>query len=93
MSFRLYKLDTGPSNPKVVMGSGKVFGPTLSVPRKKQQEQQITGSGITSTINKPISKLDNKVNPNIEDLQHKLSSLVSYKTTRNGKPIKRFVAL
>lgn len=92
MSFRLYKLDSGPSNPKVVMGSGKVFGPPLQ-PIQPRKQQPITGSGITSTINKPISKPGNKVNPNIEDLQHKLSSLVSYKTTRNGKPIKRFVAL
>lgn len=102
MTFRLYQLSGGScANPKVCCGSGKVFISSSAQPKTtKHQAQQpsnmtssIQGSGITpstSSISKPVQ---NKVNPNIEDLQMKLSALSSTKTKRNGKTVKRFVAL
>ena len=81
MTFRLYKLDASP-------GNGKVFISNPIIPASKKQ----TGAGlVTTTITKPPAQ--NKVNPNIEDLQMKLNALSSVKMTRNGKQIKRFVNL
>ena len=95
MTFRLYQLSGGScANPKVCCGSGKVFISSSAQPKTtKQQPSSIQGFGITpstSSISKPVQ---NKVNPNIEDLQIKLSALSSTKTKRNGKTVKRFVAL
>jgi len=94
MTFRLYQLSGGScANPKVCCGSGKVFISSATSQQKPAQQGSIQGSGIspsTSSISKPVQ---NKVNPNIEDLQMKLSALSSTKTKRNGKTVKRFVAL
>lgn len=77
--MRLYQLSHG----------GGMLGRKTYMPMTKEPKKQaISGGAIqqtTNVVSKPVSQ--NQPNPNIEDLQHKLSqlSMAGRKTGKNGK--------
>ena len=77
--MRLYQLSHG----------GGMLGRKTYMPMTKEPKKQaISGGAIhqtTNVISKPVSQ--NQPNPNIEDLQQKLSqlSMAGRKTGKNGK--------
>lgn len=84
MTFRLYQLAGGSC--MSCSSGGKVF---ISAQEKPRLKPPVADTLVN--IKKPLPRVI--VNPNIEDLQMKLNTLASIRTTKNGKSSKKFISL